>query len=167
VRGVVVVGAGHAGVEAAAALRAGGYGGPVTIVGAEGHAPYERPPLSKEMLEDGADPGAFSLRSEAFFADRGISLRPGPTVEIDRARQMVQIAGGRWLGYDHLVLATGATPRRLELPSLTLRGVAELRTLDDALAVRRLLAGAKRMVVLGGGFIGMEVASSGASAGSR
>jgi 3-phenylpropionate/trans-cinnamate dioxygenase ferredoxin reductase component len=159
-RGVVVVGAGHAGVEAAAALRAGGYGGPVTIVGAEGHAPYERPPLSKEMLDDGADPAAFSLRSEAFFADRGICLRPGPAVEIDRAGRMVQIAGGRWLGYDHLVLATGATARRLELPGQTLRGVAELRTLDDALALRRLLAGARRMVVLGGGFIGMEVASA-------
>lgn len=159
-RGVVVIGAGHAGVEAAASLRSGGYPGPVTVVGAEGHLPYERPPLSKEMLDEGADPANISLRPAAFFDDRQISLVSGPAVDIDRTRQRVQIAGGRWLGYDHLVLATGTTPRRLDLPGVALRGVAELRTLDDALALRASLAGAKRMVVLGGGFLGMEVASA-------
>lgn len=164
-RGVVVIGAGHAGVEAAASLRAGGYAGPVTVVGAEGHAPYERPPLSKEMLDVGAEPAAVSLRPEAFFEDRRISLLAGPAVGIDRARQVVHLAGRRWAGYDHLVLATGAAPRRLELPGLALRGVTELRTLDDALALRGALARAKRMVVLGGGFIGMEVASAAAKRG--
>ncbi|TQM38060.1 3-phenylpropionate/trans-cinnamate dioxygenase ferredoxin reductase subunit [Pseudonocardia cypriaca] len=158
--GVVVIGAGHAGVEAAASLRAGGYSGPVTVVGAERHLPYQRPPLSKEMLADGGDPGALALRSEAFFADRGIVLRHGPAVDVDRARQQVHIAGDRPLDYDHLVLATGAAPRRIELPGRSLRGVAELRTLDDALALRASLVGAGRMVVLGGGFIGMEVASA-------
>ncbi|WP_433279471.1 NAD(P)/FAD-dependent oxidoreductase [Pseudonocardia xinjiangensis] len=158
--GVVLVGAGHAGVEAAAALRAGGYPGPVTVVGAEGRTPYERPPLSKEMLDDGADPAAFSLRPEAFFDDRRISLIAGPAVAVDRARRVVELAGGRCVGYDHLVLATGATPRRLDLPGVALHGVAELRTLDDALALRSSLAGAKRLVVLGGGFIGMEIASA-------
>jgi 3-phenylpropionate/trans-cinnamate dioxygenase ferredoxin reductase subunit len=159
-RGVVIIGAGHAGVEVAASLRASGYWGPVTVVGAEGHAPYERPPLSKEMLDDGADPVMISLRPAAFFDDRQICLLSGPAVDIDRVRQVVRVAGGRRVEYDHLVLATGATPRRLELPGVALRGVAELRTLDDALALRRSLAAAERMVVLGGGFIGMEVASA-------
>jgi 3-phenylpropionate/trans-cinnamate dioxygenase ferredoxin reductase component len=159
-RGVVVIGAGHAGVETAASLRAGGYPGPVTVVDAEGCLPYQRPPLSKEMLDDGADPDGLCLRSEAFFDDRRIALLRGPAVGIDRASQRVQLAGDRSVGYDHLVLATGAAPRRIELPGRALRGVAELRSLDDALALRALLAGATRMVVLGGGFIGLEVASA-------
>jgi 3-phenylpropionate/trans-cinnamate dioxygenase ferredoxin reductase subunit len=159
-RGVVVVGAGHAGVEAAAALRAGGYPGPVTLVGAERHLPYQRPPLSKEVLADGGDPDALVLRSEAFFAEQRIDLRHGTAVGIDRAAQEVHLAGEGSVGYDHLVLATGAVPRRIELPGRTLRGVAELRTLDDAAALRIGLARAARVVVLGGGFIGMEVASA-------
>jgi 3-phenylpropionate/trans-cinnamate dioxygenase ferredoxin reductase component len=159
-RGVVVIGAGHAGVETAASLRAGGYSGPVMVVGAERHPPYQRPPLSKEMLGDGADPDAISLRSEAFFVERRIALCHGPAVDIDRAGQQVHLASGPPLDYDHLVLATGAAPRRIGLSGRSLRGVAELRTLEDALALRASLVGAKRMVVLGGGFIGMEVASA-------
>jgi 3-phenylpropionate/trans-cinnamate dioxygenase ferredoxin reductase subunit len=159
-RGVVVIGAGHAGVEVAASLREGGYRGPVTLVGAERHPPYQRPPLSKEMLADGGDPGALSLRADAYFADRRIALRAGPAVDIDRTGRHVHIAGGEPVGYDHLVLATGAAPRRIELAGRSLRGVAELRTLDDALALRTSLASARRLVVLGGGFIGMEVASA-------
>jgi 3-phenylpropionate/trans-cinnamate dioxygenase ferredoxin reductase subunit len=159
-RGVVVIGAGHAGVEAAASLRDGGYSGPVTLVGAERHLPYQRPPLSKEMLHDGGDPDVISLRSEAFFEDRRIALRRGPALDIDRAAQLVHIVGDRPVDYDYLVLATGAAPRRIELPGRSLRGVAELRTLDDALELRASLVGASRVVVLGGGFIGMEVASA-------
>lgn len=158
--GIVVIGGGHAGIEVAASLRARGYTGPVTVVAAEPHTPYERPPLSKEMLDDGADPDVIPLRPRAFFDDHHISLCIGPAVEIDRARQQVQVADGRWVGYDHLVLATGATPRRFGLAGLALSGVTELRTLDDAHALRTSLAGAKRMVMLGGGFIGMEVASA-------
>jgi 3-phenylpropionate/trans-cinnamate dioxygenase ferredoxin reductase subunit len=159
-RGVVVIGAGHAGVEAAASLRAGGYSGPVTLVGAERHLPYRRPPLSKEVLGGGADPEDLSLRPEAFFAERRIVLRHGPALEIDRAGRVVHLAGERSVDYDHVVLATGSTARRLDIAGRSLRGVAELRSLDDALALRASLAGASRIVVLGGGFIGMEVASA-------
>lgn len=159
-RGVVIVGAGHAGVEAAASLRAGGYPGPVTMVGAEGRAPYERPPLSKEMLDDGVDPATISLRPAAFLDGRGVCLITEPAVDIDRAGRTVEVASGRRVAYDHLVLATGATPRQLELPGTGLQGVVELRTLDDALSLRRQLAAARRMVVVGGGFVGMEVASA-------
>src|SRR5687768_3846627 len=103
-RGVVVIGAGHAGVETTAGLRAGGYPGPVTLVTGEGHLPYQRPPLSKEALDHGAGADALPLRPEAFFGDERISLCRGPAVDIDRARQQVRVAGDRCVGYDHLVL---------------------------------------------------------------
>ncbi|WP_162251521.1 NAD(P)/FAD-dependent oxidoreductase [Nocardioides sp. Root614] len=160
----MVIGAGHAGVQAAAGLRAGGYGGPVTMVTTEAHFPYERPPLSKEALDQEVDAASLSfslsLRPHDFFTDHRISVLRGQAIEIDRLSQRVQITGGRRLGYDHLVLATGASPRRITLPGAALVGVHELRTMSDALALRSALDRARRVVVLGGGFIGMEVASA-------
>lgn len=158
--GVVVIGAGHAGVQAAAALRARGYSGPVTVVTAESQLPYQRPPLSKEVLNDEVDTASLALRSNDFFADHRILVVRGQAVLIDRSRQVVQITGDRQLGYDHLVLATGASPRRIPIPGAALAGVRELRTLSDAIALRRALDRARRVVVLGGGFIGLEVASA-------
>nr|WP_162252164.1 FAD-dependent oxidoreductase [Nocardioides sp. Root682] len=159
-----MIGAGHAGVQAAAGLRAGGYGGPVTMVTTEAHFPYERPPLSKEALDQEVDAASLSfslsLRPHDFFTDHRISVLRGQAIEIDRLSQRVQITGGRRLGYDHLVLATGASPRRITLPGAALVGVHELRTMSDALALRSALDRARRVVVLGGGFIGMEVASA-------
>jgi 3-phenylpropionate/trans-cinnamate dioxygenase ferredoxin reductase subunit len=160
VRGVVVIGAGHAGVQAAAGLRAGGYGGPVTLVTAEPHVPYHRPPLSKEVLDEAVDTDSLSLRPDEFFPDHRISVVRGRATKIDRRRQRVQLAGGRRLEYDHLVLATGASPRRVTIPGAALAGVHELRTMGDALALRRALDGARWALVLGGGFIGMELASA-------
>ena len=163
-RGVVVIGAGHAGVQAAAGLRAGGYRGLVTVVTAEPHFPYQRPPLSKEVLDKEVDAASLSfslsLRPHDFFTDHRISVLRGQAIEIDRLRQRVQITGGRRLGYDHLVLATGASPRRITIPGSALAGVHELRTMSDALALRSALDRARQVVVLGGGFIGMEVASA-------
>lgn len=158
--GVVVIGAGHAGVQAAAALRANGYSGLVTVVAAESHLPYQRPPLSKEVLNEEVDTASLALRSNDFFADQRILVLRGEAIRIDRLRRHVQIAGGRQVGYDHLVLATGASPRRITIPGSALAGVHVLRTMDDALALRRALDRARRVVVLGGGFIGLEVASA-------
>ena len=163
-RGVVVIGAGHAGVQAAAGLRAGGYRGLVTVVTAEPHFPYQRPPLSKEVLDKEVDadslPVSLSLRPNDFFTDHRISVLRGQAIEIDRQCQRVHITGGRRLAYDHLVLATGASPRRIPIPGAALVGVHELRTMSDALALRSALDRARRVVVLGGGFIGLEVASA-------
>jgi 3-phenylpropionate/trans-cinnamate dioxygenase ferredoxin reductase subunit len=160
VTGVVVVGAGHAGVQAAAGLRAGGYPGPVTVVTAEPYVPYQRPPLSKDVLEAGFDAASLALRPDAFFAEQRISVLHGLATKVDRGRQRVQISGGRRLGYDHLVLATGASARRIAIPGAALAGVHELRTMRDALELRRALDRCQRVVVLGGGFIGMELASA-------
>jgi 3-phenylpropionate/trans-cinnamate dioxygenase ferredoxin reductase subunit len=164
VRGVVVVGAGHAGVQAAAGLRSGGYRGPVTLLTAEPHLPYQRPPLSKELLDEEADTASLSfslsLRPSEFFADHRISVLSGQAIEIDRLRQLVSITGDRWVEYDHLILATGASPRQITIPGVALAGVHELRTMSDALALRSALDRAQRVVVLGGGFIGMEMASA-------
>ncbi|MGD9527560.1 MAG: NAD(P)/FAD-dependent oxidoreductase, partial [Pseudonocardia sp.] len=163
--GVVVVGGGHAGLQTVASLRAGGYRGGATVVCAEPHAPYDRPSLSKEMLAGGTDPAAIAMRPRSFFDDRQIALLHDPVVGIDRVRRLLQLAGGRRLGYDHLVLATGATPRRLPVPGSGLSGVIELRSLDDALALRASLARARQAVVVGGGFIGLEVASAASARG--
>ncbi|MGE3664538.1 MAG: NAD(P)/FAD-dependent oxidoreductase [Pseudonocardia sp.] len=163
--GVVVVGGGHAGVQAAASLRAGGYRGGVTVVCAERHLPYDRPSLSKEMLADGADPTSIAMRPRSFFDERQIALVNDPVVGIDRARRRVELGCGRQLGYDHLVLATGAVPRPLAVPGSGLQGVVELRGLDDALALGAALARARQVVVVGGGFIGMEVASAASARG--
>ncbi|WP_181784267.1 FAD-dependent oxidoreductase, partial [Pseudonocardia pini] len=111
--GVVIVGAGHAGVQAADSLRDRGYEGPVTLVSGEAELPYARPPVSKELLEADAVPEP--LRPSAFYKDRDISVVPVPARHIDRESRTVHIGGGIIARYDHLVLATGARPRRLDL----------------------------------------------------
>jgi 3-phenylpropionate/trans-cinnamate dioxygenase ferredoxin reductase subunit len=163
--GVVVIGAGHAGVQLAASLRAGDYCGPITLVGDERGLPYQRPPVSKEMLADEADPADFALRPASFFTEGRISLVTGRAVGIDRDCKRVTIAGGRRLHYDHLVLATGAAPRSIAVPGRTLTGVRHLRSAADALALGRSLRTARRAVVLGGGFIGLEVAGAASARG--
>lgn len=157
--GALVVGAGQAGFEVACALRRAGYDGPVTVVGDEPHAPYARPALSKERLKPGA--ALQYLRPESFFAAQGIALRLGTAVErIDAARRRAVLASGEALEYDQLVLATGATARRLAIPGGELEGVDPVRTAEDAARLERRLAASTRLVVVGGGFVGLEVASS-------
>ncbi len=129
---IVVVGSGHAGVEAAAALRQHGHTGPVTIVGDEPDLPYQRPPLSKEFLKSSEDAG-LPLKGEAFYAAKDITLRLGRhAASIDRERRELELAGGERLAYDHLVLATGARNRIPPIPGLDRAPMLELRTLADA-----------------------------------
>jgi len=139
-------------------LREAGYSGPVILVGAEAHLPYERPPLSKEMITAATvqDPKTIAARER--LATATIDLMIGnPAVRIDRQEKMVELAGGTTVPYEKLLLATGAAPRRLPRASAS---ALYLRTFDDALAVRsRLLAGCK-VAIIGGGFIGLELAAS-------
>jgi 3-phenylpropionate/trans-cinnamate dioxygenase ferredoxin reductase subunit len=166
---VVIVGAGQGGVQVAASLREGGFAGPVTVVDTESGLPYQRPPLSKAFLTGDGSRSLIDLRSELFFEENSISLRTGQRVDgIDRAAGKVALGGGEYLDYAHLVLATGAAPRALPVPGADQEGVAVLRTLTDATTLRKLLPGQElRVVIIGGGFIGLEVAAVAAKLGHR
>lgn len=159
---VVVVGAGHAGFHLAATLRQGGFGGGITLIDGQDRLPYQRPPLSKTYLAGRAAGAALPFRPEDFYREEKIRLvRGDPCVEVDRARRCVTTAGGARIGYRHLVLATGARPIALPLPGIGLEGVCQLRTWADADRARALLRAAGQVVVVGGGFIGLEAAAAG------
>lgn len=159
--GIVIVGAGHAGVQAAESVRAGGYTGPVLLLGEETGLPYQRPPLSKEHLAPGAEPDPLPLRGERFYRDHGIELRSGVRVRaVDRAARGVLLGDGSVLSYSALVLATGAGNRTLDVPGADLAGVCLLRTLEEARDLRSRLAAARSAVVVGAGFIGLEFAAA-------
>lgn len=166
---IVIAGAGQAGLEAAAALREAGYNGPLTLVGAEPHAPYERPPLSKQFLAPDAEPGVdgVALRGADFYQKQNIDLKSGVAVKrIERERRSVLLSSGEQSRYSKLILATGSTPRRLNVPGAEHPDVLVLRSLDDAAVLRgRLAAAYLRVVVVGAGFIGLEVAAAARAAG--
>jgi 3-phenylpropionate/trans-cinnamate dioxygenase ferredoxin reductase subunit len=160
-RTMVIVGGGLAGAAAAAALRTRGFDGEVVLFGAEDHAPYERPMLSKEYLRGERDAAALQARPDGFYADHAIDVRPGANVSEIRPRErMVLLAGGSMQRYDRLLLATGAAPKSLGVPGEDLAGVHRLRTVDDADAIRKAAATADQIAVIGGGWIGTEVAAS-------
>lgn len=161
---IVVVGASLAGLSAARSARMSGYAGEIVVVGDEEHAPYDRPPLSKDVLLAEADPPFRPLIKPADLDSLRIDLRLGrPAVGLDLAGRTVNLAGGAELGYQHLILATGATPTRVPLPGHL--PAAYLRTWDDALAIRRALKAVRNLVIVGGGLIGSEVASAARSIG--
>jgi 3-phenylpropionate/trans-cinnamate dioxygenase ferredoxin reductase subunit len=158
---VVIIGAGLAGASAAFALREAGFEGAVTLLGDERHQPYERPPLSKGYLRGEEPAEKAHVRPAVDYADASIALRLGAhAVTIDRTDHQVRLADGSQLPYDRLLLATGASARNLPVPGADLPGVMTLRTLDDADAIRTAAARAEQVVVVGGGWIGSEVAAS-------
>ena len=162
---ILIVGAGQAAVQAAESLRAGGYAGDITLLGDEAHGPYHRPPLSKAWLAGEMDGAQLVMRAPEMLARKNITLRTGVRVEaIDRAAKVVRLADGSALPYDGLVLATGSTPRSLPLPGGAAAGVHALRSRGDADAISARLALCQEqqrpVVVIGGGFIGLEVAAT-------
>jgi 3-phenylpropionate/trans-cinnamate dioxygenase ferredoxin reductase subunit len=158
---VVIIGAGHAGGAVAAQLREQGHRGPICIVGDEAHPPYQRPPLSKAFLKGAADSTALFLKNPAYYEDNAIEVHTGQTVSaIDRAGQSVTLAGGGTLSYDFLVLAMGAAPRLLAAPGASLDNILVLRGIDDALRLQQALQPGRRLAVVGGGYVGLEVAAS-------
>ncbi|MPY60559.1 NAD(P)/FAD-dependent oxidoreductase [Streptomyces spongiae] len=164
--GVVVVGAGQAGVQVADSLREAGHDGPLTLVGDEPELPYQRPPLSKEYLAGKTSAGELCLRAERFYEDRGVRLFVGRrAVGIDRRLRTLTLDDDTVLPYGHLVLATGARPRSLPVPGSGLEGVVNLRTLADAQELRRRLDAVRDVVVIGAGFIGLEFAAACRAAG--
>ncbi|MEA2248964.1 MAG: 3-phenylpropionate/trans-cinnamate dioxygenase ferredoxin reductase component [Solirubrobacteraceae bacterium] len=161
-RTFVVVGAGMAGGKAVETLRAEGFDGRVVLIGSETERPYERPPLSKDYLRGEAGRGAIWLQEdEAWYTTNDVELRTSTTVvAIEAGERAIVLHGGERLRYDALLLATGAEPRRLSLPGGDLDGVHVLRTVADSDALRGVLAAGGRLVVIGGGWIGCEVAAS-------
>ena len=161
---VVVVGASLAGLRAVETLRQDGYGGRIVLVGAEEHLPYDRPPLSKQLLAGTAEVDQVMLRPAADYDDLDLDLRLGTmAAALDPVSREVELAGGERIGYQALLIATGAAPRVLP-GTPPLEGIHVLRTLDDCLALRgdveRAEARGGRVVVVGAGFIGAEVAAT-------
>ena len=165
---VVIVGGGHAAGAFAAALRQAGHTGSVTLVGAEPLAPYQRPPLSKAWLKGEASSDDLLLRPEAFYAEKSVTLRLSTRVtSIDAAARTVTLENGEALAYEQLVIATGSRLRQLEVPGSRSQGVLELRTAADAEAIKARVGPGVRLAVVGGGYVGLEVAASARSLGAE
>jgi 3-phenylpropionate/trans-cinnamate dioxygenase ferredoxin reductase subunit len=157
----VIVGGGLAGSVAAGTLRAGGFDGRIVLIGDEVHLPYSRPPLSKGVLRGESEVDVSILRPASWYAEREIDLELGVRATVvDPNDRVVVLASGRRVGYDKVLLATGGRARALDIPGFRLDGVHTLRTLDDSLAIRARLQPGLRVVVVGAGFIGAEVAAS-------
>lgn len=157
---IVIVGAGQAGVQAALNLRQAGFAGELLLVGDEPHPPYQRPPLSKAFLAGEMEQKRLFFFAPELYAEHNITLRLGERVaSIDCKRKLACLRGGDTLPYDRLLLATGAPPRRLSIPGGDLNGIHYLRSLADSLALREALRPGGRMVVVGGGYIGLEIAA--------
>lgn len=164
---VVILGAGHAGGTAAALLRQYGFEGPITLVGEEPIPPYQRPPLSKAWLKGEADAEALALKPLEFYAEHGIDFRPSTrALSLNRGAKTVALSDGSTLAYDILILATGARAIALPIPGADLDGVMFLRTAADAERLKATVGPGKTLAVVGGGYIGLEVAASGRALGA-
>ncbi|HEX8345490.1 MAG TPA: FAD-dependent oxidoreductase [Actinoplanes sp.] len=160
-RTFVVVGAGLAGAKAAQTLREEGFDGRLVLIGAEPERPYERPPLSKELLLGKADRESVHVHEAGWYADNDVDLRTGTGVcGVDRAHREAVLTDGRRVRYDALLLATGAVPRRLPVPGTDLDGILQLRTLSDADRIAEAAVDGAHLVIVGAGWIGLEVAAA-------
>ncbi|WP_207779280.1 NAD(P)/FAD-dependent oxidoreductase [Zavarzinia aquatilis] len=165
---IVVIGAGHAGGSIAGFLRQFGFPGTITLVGDEPIAPYHRPPLSKAWLKGEADAASLALRPASFYEEQKVALRLSQSATaIDRAAKTVTLSDGAVLSYDVLVIATGARARRLPIPGADLAGVLELRNAEDAEKLKQAIGPGKRLAVVGGGYVGLEVAASARALGAE
>lgn len=159
--GMVIIGGGKAGSRAAVALRENRFDGPITLITGETHAPYDRPPLSKAVITDTDHPQPPFLTDAATLKSINVELIAGVAARsIDRAGRTVLLADGRTIAYNKLLLATGALPRRLNIPGSDSPKVRYLRTYEDSLALRAALSERRHIIIIGGGFIGLEVAAS-------
>jgi 3-phenylpropionate/trans-cinnamate dioxygenase ferredoxin reductase subunit len=165
---VVIVGAGHAGGSVAAFLRQFGYADPITLAGAEPLAPYQRPPLSKGWLKGEVGADELLLKPEHWYGENQVDLRlSSPVASLDLSGRMVELADGHRVGWDRLVIATGARARALSVPGADLYGVLALRAAADAEALKTTLAPGRRLAVIGGGYVGLEAAASARALGAE
>ena len=165
---IVIVGGGQAAGQAAASLRQEGYQGRIVVVGEEPHVPYQRPPLSKQYLAGEYGLERVYLRPAKFYESKNVQVRCGVRVQsIDAKAQTIACSDGQELAYDKLLLATGARPRRLDAPGSQLPGVYYLRTVADVDAIKRDFQPGRRIAIVGGGYIGLEVAAVAVQMGLR
>lgn len=164
--GMVIVGAGHAAGQAAASLRQAKYEGEIILIGDESHIPYQRPPLSKQYLSGEHGMERVYLRPEKFYADRDITVKVDTRVEsIDTSAKKVTTDHSETIEYEHLLIATGSRPRILHIDGSDLPGIYYFRTVADVDAIRAQMSAGKKLVIVGGGYIGLEVASVGVTSG--
>jgi len=157
---IVIVGAGQAAAQLAISLRQGGHAGIIRAICDEPYLPYQRPPLSKKFLAEYRDPDSLFLRPATFWNDQNVEFELGvPAGAVDPRQHRVTLTDGRELDYGTLVLATGTSARVLPVPGIELPGVFSLRRIDDVVALRPALNDAHRVVIVGGGYIGLEVAA--------
>lgn len=157
---IIIVGAGQAGAQAVQSLRQGGYDGRLVMIGAEPHLPYQRPPLSKKFLTFDTDEERLLLRPAALYGDLNVEVKLGAAVtQIDTTHHAIRLLDGTDLDYAKLLISTGMRPRPLSIPGVDLEGVVMLRSLMDAALIRGHLQPGTRAVVIGGGYIGLEVAA--------
>jgi 3-phenylpropionate/trans-cinnamate dioxygenase ferredoxin reductase subunit len=157
---VVIIGAGQAAAQAVTTLRAKGFDGPVIIFGDEAHPPYQRPPLSKAFLSGEMSADRLELKGTHFYEQHNVDLRLGARVlRLDPRERKVELSGGASVAYDSLLLATGARARRIPIAGADLQGVHSIRGIDDAAALREALPPGARLIIIGGGYIGLEVAA--------
>jgi 3-phenylpropionate/trans-cinnamate dioxygenase ferredoxin reductase component len=157
---VLIVGAGHAGFQLASSLRQHRYSGRIALINDEAHLPYQRPPLSKAYLKGGGAPDSLMFRPDKFYREQNIELIADRAAAIYRGARRLLLASGASLDYEHLVLATGARNRLLDIPNANLADVRYLRTLDESETLRQRIAPGQRVVVIGAGFIGLEFAAT-------
>ncbi len=157
---IVIIGAGQAGAQAVISLRAEGFSGPITMIGDEAYAPYQRPPLSKAYLMGTFERARLFLKPESFYAEAGCTLIVNTAVTaIDRAAKTVALSDGRTLSYGRLLIAAGTRVRPILCPGAALSGIHYLRSIADVDGLQAVFHSGKRLVVIGGGFIGLEVAA--------
>lgn len=163
---IVIVGAGQAGAQAVQSLRAEGVDAPIIMIGDETYPPYQRPPLSKAYLLGNFERPRLFLKADSYYPEAGCELITDTSVSaIHRAERIVELSDGRKLGYDKLLLATGARVRRLKCPGADLAGVHYLKTIADVDGLQAVFQAGKRIAIVGGGYIGLEVAAVGAKRG--
>ena len=158
--GMVIIGCGQAGGQAAASLRQEKYEGPITMIGQEPYIPYQRPPLSKQYLSGEQEKEKLSLRQESFYSEKEINLKLETSVlSLDPHKKELLLENDETVTYDKLLVATGGRPRKLEVDGHTLKGIHYLRNIDDVDAIKTQMSTSQNLVIVGGGYIGLEVAS--------
>lgn len=164
----IILGAGHAGVQAAASLREEGYDGAIRLIDSQIALPYQRPPLSKAFMKGETSADLIVLRGEAFYREQAIDWIPGvKALRIDREKRRLLLADGTAMPYDNLILATGARARPLPVPGANLGNVHALRDIEDAIRIKAGTTKAERIAIIGGGFIGLEFAAVAAALGKQ